>query len=389
MLFYSAWPLGYHNVEAERKAVALAEAGFDVLYVAGIGTRNPRLSRLAKVADRLGRRLLPSSPRSAPPSSRVDGLRTAGLLVIPPRQWSVLRRLNRAWVGRQLRAAVGDWERAVAWVRWPTPELVDLLERRRPAAVVYESVDAYHLLPEWTPSWLAVHERAERALVAIADVVAVSGEVLAGRYRAWGADVRVIPHGVDLFERKPPRPDRAVPVLGFVGTLDFRLDVALLRGIARARPHWRVRLVGPVQWGFRRASVADLPNVTIEPPVAHADLGRLLGQLDVVVTPYVREHSGPVLTPVKALEALSAGRPLVSRPLPSLLPYADVVAFADTADEFVEEVERALAGDDEAAVARRRTVAEANDWGTRLAQVVALVDEVAGGRLGPPGPSGR
>ena len=373
VLFYSAWPLGYHNVEAERKANALAAAGFDVVYVAGAGVRNPRLVTVPKVLDRLGRRVV----------SRRDsavGLRAATLLVVPPRQVQAVRRLNSAWVGRQLRAAVPDWASALAWVRWPTPELVDALTRDRPAALVYESVDAYHLLHEWTSPWLAIHERAERALVSMADVVVVPGEVLAERYRAMGADVRIVPHGADLFDWSPPRADRSAAVIAFVGTLDYRLDVAVITAIATAHPEWRVRLIGPVQRGFQDGALRRLPNVTIEPPVPNPALGQVLAEVDAVITPYSQDNVGPWLTPVKALEALAAGRPLVSRPLQALLPYGDVVSLADTPEAFVATLERVLAEDSPAEAQRRRSVAEANAWASRLEQVVAIADEVLASR---------
>lgn len=386
LLFYSAWPLGYHNVEAERKAEALAGAGYDVVYVAGIGTRNPRLVTLPKLLDRVGRRLRPR-PRPVGGRAPAGQLRTAALLVVPPRQVAAVRRLNSAWVGRQLAQAIPDWYRAVAWVRWPTPELVDVLARAKPAAVVYECVDAYHRLPEWTGPWLGIHERAERQLVAVADVVVVPGEVLAERFRGWGADVRVVPHGVELFDRSPPRPDCRRATIVFVGTLDFRLDVAVLRRIAGAHPGWRLRLIGPVQRGFRPSSVTDLANVTVEPPVPHDRLGPVLAGADAVVLPYTEENLGRWLTPVKALEALAAGRPLVAPPLPSLSEHAAVVYFARTPGEFVSQLERALADDGEERARRRRAVAESNAWDTRLPELVGIVDEVLEGRRRRAGPT--
>jgi UDP-galactopyranose mutase len=388
LLFYSAWPLGYHNVEAERKAEALAAAGYDVVYVAGVGVRNPRPVTLPKLLDRVARRLR-TRPSPAGVGAHGGPVRTAALLVAPPRQVAFVRRLNAAWVGRQLVRALPEWDRAVAWVRWPTPELVDVLARTRPAAVIYECVDAYHRLPEWTAPWLALHERAERQLVAVADVVVVPGEVLAERFREWGADVRVVPHGVELFDWSPPRPDRRRPTIAFIGTLDFRLDVTVLRCIAEARPEWRVRLIGPVQRGFRPSSVTDLTNVTVEPPVPHDRLGPVLARVDAVVLPYTEANLGRWLTPVKALEALAAGRPLVSPPLPSMAEHSAVVYFARSQDEFVSQLERALADDDEERARRRRAVAEANAWSTRLAELVGIVDEVLKDPRRGAGPAAR
>src|SRR5689334_16273162 len=103
LLFYSAWPLEYHNLEAIRKARGFAARGYDTVYVAGIGIRNPRVTTLAKAADRLRRKL---TEGRRPPAGEDTGVRTASLVVLPPRQLPPLRRFNDAWVARQLRAAV-------------------------------------------------------------------------------------------------------------------------------------------------------------------------------------------------------------------------------------------------------------------------------------------
>ena len=110
LFFYSSWPLEYHNREATRKAEFFASRGYDVVYVAGIGFRNPGLTNLRKLADRAGRKL-----RRAP-SARGDaaGLRTAALAVTPPRELRAVRRLNAVWTVRQLGRAVSPWSEAVA-----------------------------------------------------------------------------------------------------------------------------------------------------------------------------------------------------------------------------------------------------------------------------------
>jgi hypothetical protein len=234
LLFYSAWPLGYHNPEAERKALGFAAGGYDVVYVAGLGLRNPRLSNVAKLTDRVGRRLRTGAGRVAV-AGRPE-LSTASVLVAPPRQLAPVRRLNEAWLTRQLQRALPEWTTAVAWLRWPTPELVGALDELKPAAIVYECVDPYHLTPGMVGPWPAIHDAAERALVERADVVVVPGEGLAGRFRAWGADVRVVPHGVDPVPWRARDGDGGGTVVGFAGTLDYRLDVAVLRTVAIAHP---------------------------------------------------------------------------------------------------------------------------------------------------------
>ncbi|MGI8579737.1 MAG: glycosyltransferase family protein [Solirubrobacteraceae bacterium] len=380
MLFYSDWPLGYHNQEAERKARAFGRDGYDVVYVAGVGVRNPRLSSAAKVLDRVSRKVRDRAPAATPAAAAgpsADGLRSAGLLVAPPRQVPAVRRANVRWVERQMRATIADWPRAVAWIRHATPELVEALDALNPAVTIYESVDAHHVTPGMTGIWRESFERAERALVERADAVVVTSRSLAPRFEAWGADVRFITHGVDLFPFPPARARAADElVAGFVGVLDIRLDQAVLRHIATARPGWRLRLIGPVENGFDPAAYSDLPNVSIEPPIPHSEVGARLGEFDVGLMAYADLPVYQHMSPLKNLELLAAGKPAVARPTPALEAYGDMVRFAETPDEFVVQLEQAVAEDSPERAAARRARAEANTWDSRIAELEALLDEV-------------
>jgi glycosyltransferase involved in cell wall biosynthesis len=286
--------------------------------------------------------------------------------------------LNAALIGRQLKRAFPRWQESVAWVRWPTPELVEFLRREPPAAVVYDCVDPHHRSPGIVGKWAAVHERAERTLVSQAGAVVVPGEVLGDRFRAWGADVRVVPHGVDLFPWAPRRSCREPTVIGFVGSLDYRIDIKAIRRIAEVHPEWWVRLLGPVQQGFDPRAFADLAGVTVEPPIPYCQLGEVLRQFDVGLMPYVDgphyDYQGT--NPVKNFELMAAGRPAVAAPSPALMPYSDILYFAQTPAEFVRQTERALSEDSIERAERRRAVAEANTWDVRIAELRALVDEL-------------
>lgn len=371
LLFYSAWPLGYHNLEAERKAVRLAEEGYDVVYVTGIGTRNPRISRLSKLVDRVGRKL---SSRGDGSDTSVRGLRTAALAVIPPRQAAPVRGVNERWLERQLRGAIKDWAGAVAWVRWPTQELVPALARLHPSLVVYESVDANHLSPGIEGRWRPIFEEAERALVSLADLVVVPGQTLADRYQPWGTPVRLLPHGVEIGvwreDRRPHEPLR----LGFVGTIDYRLDVATIRQVAVARPGWSIRLIGPVQEGFDARSLTDVGNISIELPVPSAEVPRLNSGFDVGLLAY-RDHPHYThMAPLKALELLAAGTPVVARWNPALAELGDLVRFATTPAEYVAQIEAAAVEDSADQARARRAEAERHSWDLSLDAMCRLLD---------------
>lgn len=377
LFYYAAWPLGYHNVVPRRKAAAFAAAGWDVAYVTGIGFRNPRLRSLVKAADRLSRAAGRAPAADAPP----PGVRPAGVIVAPPRQLAPVRLANAAWLGRQLRGIADPWAQAVAWVRYPTPELVDVLEARRPKVVVYECADAYEFTPGSTGAWRDRLVDADHRLGRLADAVVVVSETLAERFRELGARrVEHIPPGVDLPDpavRSDGRPGEPVTA-GFVGTLDYRLDVPALRALAQARPDWRLRLIGPAQEGFGAELFADLPNVAVEPSIPNTELLATLATFDLGLMPYVDDQLSYYMAPVKNLEFLSVGVPAVGRPVPALRPFAGVVRFAETPEEFVREAVAAVEEDSPERVEHRIRVAAENTWERRLGEHVALLDELAG-----------
>jgi len=379
LVHYAPWPLDYPNAVPRREAMAFAAAGYDTVYVAGIGIRNPRLGSAAKAVDRLAR--VARGPR-AQPSEAGSAVRAASVLVLPPRQAPPARSLNARWLAAQLRRMASPWPHAVAWVWFPTPELVDALRRRRPAAVVYEAYDALEFTPGMTGRWRGRILEADLALASMADAVIATSEALVERYAALGIVAEHMPPGVDLPCEDAARPRAERPVTaGFVGTLDHRVDLECIRALAQRQPEWHVRLIGPVQESFRPQALADLPNVFVEPPVANDRLQATLAQFDLGLMPYVQDDLARFMSPVKNLELLAAGVPAVATPLPALRSFADLLYFGATPAAFAEAAARAVAEDGPQRVAARRAVAREGAWSRRHRAHLELLARLGAGPI--------
>jgi len=138
ILFYSDFPFGFHNTEAEEKMARFAARGWRVVYVQQLGIRNPRPRHLLRVLPR------GEGDEGEPPFEVVSPK------LLPPRRAPVVRRANRRWLARQLLEHVRDPEDTVFWVRFPTPELVPLALAKPWRAVVYEVVDDHAAGPGMT-----------------------------------------------------------------------------------------------------------------------------------------------------------------------------------------------------------------------------------------------
>jgi hypothetical protein len=139
---------------------------------------------------------------------------------------------------------------------------------------------------------------------------------------------------------------RSGVTLGFWGHVNaFNVDVALIEFVAGARPQWTIRLIGPVDYDPALPRVEEalraLPNVQLEGRVAHAELPRYLETFDVALVPFPSNAFNRARDPLKVYEYLSGYKPVVAAHTPQLrgMPYVTV---AETPQEFLEQVERAL-----------------------------------------------
>jgi hypothetical protein len=107
----------------------------------------------------------------------------------------------------------------------------------------------------------------------------------------------------------------------------------------------------------------------------------------VALIPYVLNQHTVSVDPLKLLEYLASGRPVVSTPLPEVEKYAEQVTIGDSSESFIAAV-RGLAGRSESAVAsdaqRRMAFAAGHTWQDRASTFLSFVarTEKARARLG-------
>jgi len=367
LLFYSDFPFGFHNPEAEEKMARFAARGWRVVYVEQLGIRNPRPRHVLRALRRAG-----APPRAAP-------FEVVSPKLLPPRRAPGVDSLNRRWLARQLLGHVRDPAATVLWVRFPTPELVPLVEQHPWRAVVYEAVDDHPAGPGMTERLAAVLGAAEGRVLACADVVFAWSEPIRERLASLHPKVLLATAAADLdpFQAAAEAPGEERTAV-FAGALGFRFDERLAAEAARLLPDWTLVLAGPADEEATRA-LAGLPNVRLTGRFERRDLPALLGRAAVALIPYRRNAFTDTLVPVKLVEYLAAGRPVVSTPIRAAEGFVDVVTFAAGAESFVEAV-RAAARDD-SPDARRRRVERARpySWDRRIDEMEAAIEAAARG----------
>lgn len=276
---------------------------------------------------------------------------------------------------------------------------------RRPAAVL--TCHPYPALGRWarqptvalygTDDWVAGASlmgqdavrlaRIERAALGRADLVLAVSPELAGQWRSLGADPVVLPNGCDpaaYAEVHTCTPAEVpagfpAPVAGMIGQLTDRIDIGLLEAVAETGIG--LVLVGPRDPAWQPGRLPALlarPNVLHAGPVPFAELPRWLARIDVGLTPYADTPFNRASFPLKTLEYLAAGRPVVSTDLPATHRLAEEtthVVPAGDAESFVRAVlDAATAPRTTALVTARQEVAQRHSWAWRAQDLVRLLD---------------
>jgi UDP-galactopyranose mutase len=278
-------------------------------------------------------------------------------------------------------------ERILQYVSWYyTPMARGFSSHLRPRAVVYDCMDELSGFAG-APSGL---REAEAELLRAADVVFTGGQSLFAAKRALHPNVHACPSSVDVehFGRArldgPEPPDQQPigrPRVGYFGVIDERLDVALLDGIAARRPDWQFVMVGPIV----KVDPATLPhrdNIHYLGPKAYAELPAYIAGWSVALLPFARNEATRFISPTKTPEYLAAGKPVVSTSIHDVVrPYGEMglAAIADTPEEFVAAIERALARPTDALQAADLFLARTS-WEATFSRMASLMDSAVRAR---------
>ena len=346
---------------------------------------DPELSVMAKL-----RRPDPAS--GAPtPGLHVVNPRLARLvpMVTPGVTRPGLRALVQPLIRRAVRAAVADLYpgpadpvAAEVTCQYGLFKVVD--SRHRMVYVKDDYVLGAELFGETPERMSALEDK----VIANVDTVAAVSIPLRDRLAALGHTVQLIPNGCDpdVFAKvdDAPLPTDAPlrgPVAGLVGQINDRLDMGLLEAVADTG--CPVLVVGPVGPGYdpaRFLALTTRPNVCWVGGKPFEDLPRYLRLIDVGLVPYADTAFNRASFPLKTLEYLSAGRAVVSTPLPANDWLAtDLIDVATGPAGFAASVVRSLREPRTDALAqRRRAFAREHTW-QRRADLLARLTGVAPG----------
>jgi glycosyltransferase involved in cell wall biosynthesis len=290
------------------------------------------------------------------------------------------RWLNRVLLLAQLRVTMLmlGISRPILWVAIPTA--AEMAGRLGEKLLLYQVSDKYDANQDSALS-AEVIRRCDRQLKDAADVVLYSGRKLfsqaAEPNRFFLEQAVDFEHFSDLQVEPAPELDGIPhPILGYFGAMDYVMDTELMAEVARLRPAWHWVLLG------LRSNLVKIsaPNIHFLGSKPYGKLPQYIRQFDVCVLPWRESNTFTSYgSAIKVREYLATGKPVVMAPLYEYLQTPGLRFYRGT-QEFIAQVEAAMAQDTPALAARRQAVVRDGTWDERASQLAALINQLLRGQ---------
>lgn len=315
--------------------------------------------------------------------------------ILPPGWMKSFPRLGMRPIARGVRrwreeaGSRRPWGLAISY-----PHYLHLRDLLKPDWLVYYNMDDYGLY--WQSRRRSI-ARLERRVVAEADLSVFCARTRADELRdavPEAADRIVhIPHGAPAdgiasrphHKPAPPPADLAHlprPLLGFVGTLEDRLDWQLTARLADSFPNGSIVLIGRPPdprfgqaWYPDAAATLDRPNVHVLGWRSQAEISVYSASFDVCLIPYLTDHPfNRASCPTKIMDYMATSRPVVTTAVPECRLHDHLFHVAESHDDFIQAVQQIVSrGSDDGRAEARWQSATAHTWNRTAEQ---LLDQI-------------
>ncbi len=158
------------------------------------------------------------------------------------------------------------------------------------------------------------------------------------------------------------------PIIGYTGSIEFRMDFDLLKKVALANPDKTVVLVGPIQTDEHiKLGIDKIPNVIFVGPKNIAEIPNYLQCFNCTIIPFKKSTTTKSVYPLKINEHLSAGLPVVTTNFSDDIESFDKLAYVESTHEgFLNAINLAINENSAAKVQERTTSVSNNSWQNRV-----------------------
>jgi len=310
-----------------------------ILWIGSLGLRKPKLNfkDIHRIFEKLKNLF-----NYQKPSLNNTNLFFTNPLIIPFHDNYFIERINSFLLLRKIKKIQRtlDFKNPILFTS--TPIIEKLIGKLNESISLYFCLDDYSLFKGAFNS-LPLFEK--KMLEKVDVVFSVSDSLLNNRVPKSGKNY-FLPQGVDFnhFDNTNERSERLAEinkkVIGFFGLISTWVNVGLIAKCALRYPDYSFVVIGKAEQNIEY--LLKLANVEYKGEIPYQDLPNYAQKFDVGIIPFEINDLTIAVNPIKLIEYLALGIPVVSTRLPEVEKFKDLVFIAQNDDDFIKLIPIAL-----------------------------------------------
>nr|VVV05555.1 Putative teichuronic acid biosynthesis glycosyltransferase TuaH [Aliivibrio wodanis] len=358
-----------------------------VVWVNSIGLRQPKwsLHDIKRAWKKLIQPKLTQSKGTIKNKVHSAPFQTVNLKTIPAPKGLLARWLAKQLIIKQLKPIIqqAQLQHPILWTSLPT--VADVCGNLGESRIVYYCGDDFGALAGVDHEVVLKHEE---KLIQKSDLILAASSVLCAKFPQ--NKVRHLPHGVDfpLFNLPIARaidlPNDGRPIAGFYGSLSKWLDYDLLNHTIEKNPDWHFIFIG--QNELPNNPLIERENVHILGAREHHQLPSYSQHWQVSLLPFVDNEQIRSCNPLKLLEYLATGTPIISTDFPALSPYKSTIHTVNSVENFSLQLKKIHTKWEKENITcsvevphkqnQQSSLIKSHTWQARSAQLTTWLDEL-------------
>ncbi|PLX25556.1 hypothetical protein C0580_02440 [Candidatus Parcubacteria bacterium] len=192
-----------------------------------------------------------------------------------------------------------------------------------------------------------------------------------------------VPNGVDLkhYNKKFTLINRDIadlpkPIIGYIGVIQEKVDLELVKYLARKNPEKSIVLVGPV-WNEQdeaKMSLEQEKNVHFLGYKKYSNAPMYIQQFDIGIIPHKKAGFAASTNPMKMYEYLACGKPVVATSNIGTENVEEMISTVDSYEDFNIEVNKLLDHDNEENRQKRHDFVKKFSWINTVNKMMDLIN---------------
>lgn len=276
---------------------------------------------------------------------------------------AAIRRVNR-WIMKAITRPLASCDKLLYMTN--SPFTTYLAEHVKADGIAYDIIDDFCAFA-WAPK---EGRESQAKLISMADMAFAGTGFLKSKFEDQLHGLEFLPSGVRFSSMTEPKPEPddlrnlPHPRILYIGTLNDRLDADLFTALAQKFRHGSLVAVGPRHGTFAlRKSPPNLHFLGLKP---HDQLPGYYQHCDLGIMPFADNDAAKAINPIKTLEYLACGLPVLSTPVPDVIKYYPNVVRTEKPAAWPQAAEELLSSDSPDARRERVEFAKNRDWSSLI-----------------------